>query len=165
MKEKITVKVNEKQYSFVQDNDLVNQLFWALGAALAEIQVFESQIIFLLGGIKVKKSEKNLKAIYEQDESKTLGILINELIQYAKDDEFKNLLIIIKNDRNYIVHEILRKYGWPVMSEAKYKNAIKEILEIREIMHNSGPLLDEYIKNKKILDLINIEVIYEKLNQ
>lgn len=152
-----------KEYSFHQNNDLVVQLFLALGAALTEIQVFESGIIFLLGGIKLKNEEVDLKTIIEEDESKTLGILINELIQFIEDDEVKNLLKIIRDDRNYIIHKILRKYGWPVMSELKHENAIKEILEIREVMHKSIPLINEYIKTKKILDLINFEPIVEKM--
>jgi len=159
LKEKITYIIHGKEYSFLQNNDLVVQLSLALGAALTEIQVFESGIIFLLGGIKSKNKEIDIKAIFEKDESKTLGILINELIQFIEDDEVKNLLKIIRDDRNYIIHKILRKYGWPVMSELAYENAIKEILEIREIMHKSGPLINEYIKTKKILDLINFDPI------
>jgi len=165
MKEKHSININGKEYSFVQDNELVNQLFWALGAALAEIQSFETGIIFLLGGIKSNKKGIDLKTIFEKDESKTLGVLINELIHYIEEEEFKNLLKILKDDRNYIIHKILRKYGWPVMSELKYEYAIKEILEIREIMHKSGPLLNEYIKTKKIIELIDIEYIIGKVKE
>ncbi len=165
MKEKITFNINGKEYSFVQDNDLVNQLFLSLGAALTEIQVFESGIIFLLGGIKSKKDGTDITSIFQNDESKTLGKLINELIYFIEDDEMKNLLTIIRDDRNYIIHKILRKYGWPLMSEVSYVNAIKEILEITEIMHKSGPLINEYIKRKKILDLINFDPIVEQIKE
>jgi hypothetical protein len=165
MIEKITYSLDGKDYSFLQNSDLVNQLFWSLGAALTEIQVFESSIIFLIGGIKSKEEDIDIKATFEKDESKTLGILINELIKSIEDEEFKNILKIIKEDRDYIVHKILRKYGWPVMSDLKYKNAIKEILEIREIIHRSGPLLIEYIKVKKILDLFKVDPIVEKIIQ
>jgi len=163
MKEKITINIEGKEYSFIQDSDLVNQLFWSLGAALTEIQVFESGIIFLLGGIKSKKDGTDLTIIYQKDESKTLGKLINELIYFIEDDEMKNLLTVIRDNRNYITHKILRKYGWPVMSESKYNYAIKEILEIRDFIHNSEPLIFEYIKSKKIVDLINFDTIIEEM--
>lgn len=163
MKEKITYNINGKEYSFVQNNDFVNQLFLSLGAALTEIQVFESGIIFLLGGIKSKKDDTDLTLIFQKDESKTLGKLINELIYYIEDDEMKNLLVLIRDNRNYIIHKILREYGWPIMSEVNYVKAIKEILEIRDIMHKSGPLINEYIRRNKILDLINFDPIIERI--
>jgi hypothetical protein len=160
MKERITYNISGKEYSYEQNNELVNQLFWALGATLTEIQVFETGMIALLGGIK-SKSGIELKKAFEKDESKTLGLLINELINKIEDKEFKDLLIIIRDDRNYIVHKILRKYGWPIMSELQYESAIKEILEIRDIIHNSEPLMFKYFKTKKLFDFMNIEPIIE----
>lgn len=164
MKRKISFNIKEKEYSFEENTDLVNQLFLALGATLAEIQIFESHIIFLLGGIKSKKKNIDIKEVFEKDESKTLGVLINDLIHYIEDEEVKDLLKIIKDDRNYIVHKILRKYEWPVMSESTYQYAIKEIIEIKESIHKSTPLISQYIQSRKILDLIDIDVLIEKID-
>ena len=164
MKEKHTITIKDKEYSFIQNNELLNQLFWALGATLAEIQSFETGIIFFLGGIK-SKSCNNLEATSEKDESKTLGILINELIKYIEVDEIKNMLCQIRDDRNYIVHKILRKYGWPIMSESKYEYAINEILEIREIMHVAEPIIMDYINSNNILSLIDCDYIIERIKE
>lgn len=163
MKKKISFTVEGKKLSFVEDEDLVNQLFWALGATLAEIQVFESHMIFLLGGIKSKKKDVDLKILYEKDESKTLGILINELHSHVKDDNFKKLLKLVVDNRNYIIHKVLRFYGWPVISESQYQNAIDEILVIRDILHESITVIDKYIKSNKILELMTFDTIVEKI--
>ncbi len=163
MKRKISFNFEDKDFAFEEDSDLVIKLFYALGAALSEIQVFESSIIFLLSGIKSKQKNIALNEALKKDESKTLGALINELIKYIEAEEIKNMLEIIKNDRNYIVHNILRDYGWPVMSESKYKHAINEILQIREIMHKTTPIINKYISSNNILDIIDIDVLIDDI--
>jgi len=163
MKRKISFDIEGKEYSFEEDMDLVNQLFLVLGATLAEIQIFESHMIFLLGGIKFKSKVINIKEIFKKDESKTLGVLINELFHYIEDEEVKDFLKIIRDDRNYIIHKILRKYEYPIMSKSTYQYAIKEIMEIKENIHKSTPLISQYIQSKKILELIDIDVFINKI--
>lgn len=159
MKERITYTILGNDYSIIQDSELVNKLFWVLGATLAEIQVFETGLIFLLSGIKSKKFASDMQACFRKDEAKTLGLLINELIIHFEDAEIKKLLTQIRDDRNLVVHQILRKYEWPVLSESGYHKLIDELLEIREFIHKSDPIIIEYIIQKKILDVISFEPI------
>lgn len=163
MKRKISFNFEGEEFDFEENTDLVNKLFLALGATLAEIQVFETSIIHLVSRIKSKNKSITFEQALEKDEGKTLGRLINELINHIEAEEFKNMLIILRDDRNYIVHNILRRYGWPIVSEKKYEHAIKEILQIREIMHRTTPLPNEYLRRNNILNIIELDVVMQDI--
>ncbi len=143
-------------FDFQERND--KALFIALGQTLTEIQCFETCIYSLLSSIQDKNRVNALTDYFQNNEKKTLGQLINELIVHIPDEIVKQNLIDVRDKRNYIVHKILRKYGWPLMSDKDYLIAITEIAEIKNFINVSEPIITKYIRDNNILDLIIFEI-------
>lgn len=134
------------QFEF-EDNDLA--LFAFLGSALAEIQAFENTVGLVLAifSSNMNKDNRDIFKFREEYFEKTLGALVNLFKKIVKDEEISNMLIDVKDKRNLLVHNILRKYGWPLMSPPDYLKCFKEIEEIRNRIFNAESKLGEYVNS------------------
>ena len=132
-------------------NDLA--LFAGLGAALAEIQSFETGIAIQLGLLS-HRSTDSLDEFY----SKTLGTLIKQIQRHLPDNALASLLEKVRNRRNYLVHHILRAYGWPIMSDDDYIRAIREIEEVRSLIEQANLEVARYLSDRSLLKLIVLSI-------
>jgi hypothetical protein len=132
-----------------QDNDHI--LFVSLGAALAEIQAFEMTIGLLLAVFSKEKgkNEKDVISLTEENFKKTLGFLVKLFTHVVKDEEISTMLRNIKDKRNLLVHRILRKYGWPRMSDDDYIKCYSEINETRNDVYQAEAKLSEYLNSQQ----------------
>jgi len=158
--EEIILQVGEG-YGFVFQrgrNDLA--LFAALGAALTEIQAFEVGIEGYLKILPEKDSEgkhtssKNPDRFYSQ----TLGMLIKQFKKHLPDSGIAALLENVREKRNYLVHTILKVYGWPLMSDKDYIRAIKEIEGIRALIESASIEVSRYLAERSLLNLIVVYI-------
>jgi hypothetical protein len=137
-------------------------LFLALGMALAEIQSFETGIAFLLSSIANeaghKVEEGYFDKLMQEYGSKTLGLLVKHFREVVRDEEISSLLEEVKNKRNYIVHNILREYGWPMMSDEVYVKAIEEITQITQKIRDAERIIVPYLREEKILKIILMSI-------
>ncbi len=139
-------------------NDLA--LFAALGSALTEIQAFEVGIEGYLKVLSEKDAQgkhtsgKNPDRFYSQ----TLGMLIKQFKKHLPDSGIAPLLKNVREKRNYLVHTILRVYGWPLMSDEDYIHAIKEIEGIRALIESAGIEVSRYLADRSLLKLIGVSI-------
>ncbi len=148
------VKIGDTNIALKYDNTNDKVLFTVLGEALTEIQCFENCIYSLLSGIQGNENENPIDDYLERNERKTLGQLIYGIDQFIEDEDVKDNLIKVRDKRNYLVHKILRKYGWPLMTDNHYLEAINEIVEIRNFINTSEPKITKYIRDNNILDIL-----------
>ncbi|MBK8563434.1 MAG: hypothetical protein IPN76_08815 [Saprospiraceae bacterium] len=147
------IQVGDINIALKYENKHDKVLFTLLGEALTEIQCFENCIYALLSGVQHSESKNSLIDFFEKNEKKTLGQLIYDLVDYIENEEMKNTLIEARDKRNFLVHKILRQYGWPLMGDKEYLKAFQEIVAIRNFIHVSQPILLNYIQDKKILEI------------
>lgn len=152
------VKIGNSNIALKYDNKNDKVLFTVLGEALTEIQCFENCIYSLLSGIQGNEGGISLEDYLERNERKTLGQLIYGMDRYIDNENVKNNLIEVRDKRNYLVHKILRKFGWPLMSDDQYLEAIKEVVEIRNFINSSEPVITKYIRDNNILDIVIFEL-------
>lgn len=139
-----------------QDNDFA--LFVCLGAALTEIQVFEGTLLNHLTIFRSNLESKDMKSMLEQNIDKTLGQLARLFIEVVKDDEIGNLLIEVRDKRNFLVHKILSKYGWPLMSDDDFLTCYKEIGDIRDFIYQAKTKLDAFLNSQRFTNAIVIAI-------
>ncbi|HFA49982.1 MAG TPA: hypothetical protein ENJ95_13320 [Bacteroidetes bacterium] len=151
------IKIGGSNIALNYENKNDKVLFILLGEALTEIQCFETCIYSLLSGIQDNEKKITFIDSFEKNERKTLGQLIYDLDKYIKDENIKRNLIEVRDRRNYLVHNILKRYGWPLMSNEDYLKSIKEIVEIRDFINSSEPIITKYIRDNKILDILIFE--------
>ncbi|MBZ0098857.1 MAG: hypothetical protein K8F30_07220 [Taibaiella sp.] len=137
-------------------NDLA--LFVILGEAIASIQAFELSVASFLARIDTTSLKTEDATSYETLIDKTLGALIRLFRQFIVDDNLANSLEEVRKERNYIVHNILRHYKWPLMSDQQYLEAIQEIKGIIEHIHQTKIAMTKYVANSDFLD--NMLIIY-----
>ena len=135
-----------------QDND--HALFVSLGAALTEIQVFESMLLTHLSIFKNNIENKDIQLTHQNNIDKTLGQLARLFIDVVKNDEIGNLLIEVRDKRNLIVHKILRKYGWPLMSDEDFLRCYKEINEVRDFIYQANMKLASFLNSQHFSNAI-----------
>ncbi|MBI2857082.1 MAG: hypothetical protein HYX95_02065 [Chloroflexi bacterium] len=139
-------------------NDLA--LFTSLGSALAEIQSFELAIEGLLSALSLVSPtiQSHRKQNPERFYSQTLGSVIKVFKKYLPDSGIDKLLDTTREKRNYVVHKILREYGWPIMDDEDYVRAIKEIEGIRAYIENANIEVCRYLTDRSLLDLLVVSV-------
>jgi hypothetical protein len=125
-------------------------LFVFMGHTLTEIQVFESMLCFTLAAIMKDNSKSDFETLMAINASKTLGQVANIVKTHLKDEELSDLLIKVKDRRNYFVHGFLRNYGWPMMGKAKYLEAINEMEELRKQIREVHERLGMHIANNDL---------------
>ena len=153
----IPIKVGDTTILFsYSDED--HALFTALGATLAQIQSFETSISFFLSGIVAQNTSENFDALMNQYINKTLGAMIKFFNESVNDLPIAERLELIRTKRNYVAHNILRSYGWPLMSGEKYLQAIQELDNIRETVRETEYVLAKHIQDKNILPLLIIAI-------
>jgi hypothetical protein len=107
----IPLRVGNGVFQFQRGrNDLA--LFAVLGCTLAEIQSFELSIAIAISAL----TKLDPASFW----SRTLGGLIRELRRHLPDDTLADRLEEVRNRRNYVVHEFLRTYGWPLVRPRLY---------------------------------------------
>lgn len=131
--------------------DTDHALFLLLGATIAEIQAFETSLSFKFSALLTQNSDNNFEENQELLSKKTLGWIANRLKQHFQNLELISLLEEIVKKRNYVVHGILKDYGWPLMSNDSYIDAITKLEKIRFEIHQ--------LENKISLHLIEDNII------
>ncbi|OHD11634.1 MAG: hypothetical protein A2086_17120 [Spirochaetes bacterium GWD1_27_9] len=96
-------------------NDLT--LFLSIGSVIAEIQSFECTMKSFIETILKKSRSIEIGEIFY---NKTLVFLIKHFKKKLPDDELSELLEKILENRNFVVHNILKKYQWPIMNDDDY---------------------------------------------
>lgn len=139
-----------------QDND--HALFVSLGAALTEIQVFETMLLTHLSIFKNNLENKDIDSIHQENIDKTLGQLARLFIEIVKNDEIGYLLIEVRDKRNFLVHKILRKYGWPLMSDDDFLKSYKEINDIREFIYQAKMKLASFLNSQDFSNAIVVAI-------
>jgi hypothetical protein len=156
---KYVVQIGEQLYG-INYPDEDHLLFAYMGHTLTEIQVFESMLCFTLSAImKDSEAKANFDEAMEKNTSKTLGQIANIVKTYLKDSELSDLLIAVKNKRNYFVHGFLRNYGWPMLGdkkqvrEAKYIKAIEEMELLQKDMREVHRRLGKHVAENKLANI------------
>jgi len=111
------------------ENDRV--LFLFMGAALAEIQCFEFSIAHAVSLITAPRDGKGLSDeftnIMDDNFNARLVQLIRALREHDKDQKYADALEQGRKSRNFVVHEFLRKFEWPMEAGGEYLQAILEL--------------------------------------
>ncbi|MEW8052469.1 MAG: hypothetical protein AB2792_13405 [Candidatus Thiodiazotropha sp.] len=131
-------------------------LMLSLGAALAQIQAFETSIAFILSNLASKSKDKenqSLEDAMKVNMEKTLGRLVKHFLLVLKNKEIADLLEEVRSKRNHIVHNILRAYGWPMMSPQKYIEAIQEIDGFRGLLSDAEPIICKHLSDKEKMNI------------
>lgn len=149
----IPIKVGDITVLFTYPEE-DHALFTALGATLAQIQSFETGISFFLSSIIAQNTNENFDTLMNQHINKTLGTLIKFFNESVNDSSIAERLEFIRTKRNYVAHNILRFYGWPLMSSDKYLQAIKELDDIRETVRESEYVVAKHLQDKNLLSLL-----------
>ena len=151
------IQVNDEHVVF----DLVphdHALFVFLGSALAQVQVFETTVAVLLSAT-FKDQEIDFDELMRQHTSKTLGWLAKHLRTRASDVDLADVLDDAREKRNFLVHNILRKYGWWEMSHIAYMECMREIEGIRtSLVHAEREIL------KRLQDSTALGVLSASIN-
>lgn len=147
-------------YLTIQPND--HGLFALLGVVLADIQAFETLLCDLLATLDTKAGRRKPNANYDQllsnNYSKTLGVVVRAFRHYLNDTETADALSYAKDRRNFLVHNILRKYGWWLMSDAEYRVCVYEIFEIRSAIKMAEDKLVKYLNDSNTLPIIRLDL-------
>ena len=154
-KKAITLMVDDQPVVF-SFSDKEHALFLSLGAALAEIQSFETSIAFWLSSLATKKAPKG-KPSFEDEIiihfEKTLGRLIKHFMLELHNKDIADLLEQVRIKRNHIVHNFLRANGWPLMSSTKYIAAIREIDDFRKFLADAEPAVCRHLSDKEKMNI------------
>jgi len=138
----------------IEDSDHV--LFFCLGGALTDIQVFETTLLIHLAIFRMNKKNEDFLSARNTNIDKTLGQLARLFIDVVKDNEIGKFLLEVRDRRNFIVHEILRKYGWPIMSKKDYLKCYEEINEFRDFINQANMKLGEFLNSQHFSNAISI---------
>lgn len=138
-------------------NDLA--LFASLGGAIAQVQSFELGIEGFLGWLSPKAAEESGLPIKDPDSfyTKTLGGLIRQFQKHLPDTGIAELLENVRVKRNYLVHQILRVYQWPIMNDDDYVRAIAEVEEIRAYIETAGVEVARYLSDRSLVSVLVIK--------
>ncbi|MBL7791203.1 MAG: hypothetical protein JNK77_02680 [Saprospiraceae bacterium] len=132
-------------------------LLTLVGAALSESQSFEVAISFFLSSILAQNDTKlDYDNLMENHTSKTLGWLSDKLKKELGNEKISLAIDRAREKRNFLVHNILKKYKWPFMSEEDYLNCLLEINAIRRVISESKIEIGQVLKDEKILKLITL---------
>ncbi len=163
MSDTIILQVGDRyNFEFLgRRNDIA--LFAILGNALAAVQSFEVSIVGHLRPLSKNKSSGNQTANDDVDHfySRTLGALIKQFQKHLPDSGVASLLENVREQRNYLIHHILKVYGWPLMSDEDYVHAIKEIDGIRDLMEKANIEVSRYLVNHSMADLVVFSIDHE----
>jgi hypothetical protein len=154
------IKVGHENVVYTLDES-DHALFLSLGSALATIQSFESSAASLLTGLlgqTEESSQKTHEQLMGNYIDKTLGQLVKLFRQYVKDEALADKLEQVRQKRNYLVHGILRKYGWWLMGDDAYLDAIKEISEISQLIQETDQDIVKYIIDRKLLKMVAAKI-------
>ena len=66
-----------------------------------------------------------------------------------------------RKGRNYLVHHILRKYEWPMMSDEDYIDAVKEIDKIRDLIETVNVEVAQYLSDRSLLNIIVLSINHD----
>ena len=139
-----------------QDNDHV--LFVCLGAALTEIQVFETTLLNHLTIFKNNVNNEDMDSTRQKNIDKTLGQLAKLFIEVVKNEEIGKLLLEVRDKRNLVVHKILRKYGWPLMSDDDFLQCYREINVIRDFIYQANVKLASFLNSQHFSNAIVVAI-------
>jgi hypothetical protein len=153
----IPIKVGDTTLLFTYSEE-DHALFMALGATIAQIQSFETSISGFLSGIDSQNKGKNFDGLMNQYINKTLGAMIKFFNESVSNLPIAERLESVRTKRNYVAHNILRFYGWPLMSSEKYLQAIKELDNIRETIMETEYVLAKHIQDNNLLSLLIITI-------
>jgi len=139
-------------------NDLA--LFVSLGGALTEVQSFEMLVEGYVKDLTLDASSEDTMQTENPERffSQSLGILIKNFQKHLPDKDIAPLLERARDRRNYLVHKILRQYGWPLMSDDDYVRAIQEIEGIRELIQDTGVEISRYLKDRSLANLVVLSI-------
>ena len=134
-------------------------LFLFMGAALAEIQCFEFSVAHTVSLITAPRSESkglgdDFNDIVEDNFNKRLARLIHVLRRHGKDHTYADTLDQARKSRNFLVHETLRKFEWPMEQDGEYLRALLEIKERRNHIHNAEMACAGILADRKLRDVI-----------
>lgn len=150
MKHKYIIELDGQLYG-VDYSDEDHLLFVFMGHTLTEIQVFELHLCIQLSAMmQDSKAKADFEESMKTNTSKTLGQIAQMVKTYLKDDELSELLINIKNKRNYFIHGFLQNYGWPMMSAKQYSVAIKEMEDFQQQLKLVHEKLAKHIVENKL---------------
>jgi hypothetical protein len=138
------------------DNDHV--LFLLMGAALAEIQCFEYSVASVLSLIIAPRSDGEMDSKFETILNKQFDARLSELIRnlqkHTKHTEYPDALEKGRKSRNFVVHNFLRKFGWPMMEDKEYLEAIAELQKCREDVSNADMTCARILADQELTDVI-----------
>ncbi|MDD5051627.1 MAG: hypothetical protein PHO27_02710 [Sulfuricurvum sp.] len=145
--------IGETAFNF-DFEDADHALFLLLGATVAEIQVFEASLSFKFSALLTQnnQSDKNFKENQELLSTKTLGWIANRFKKHFQNSELTILLEETVEKRNYVAHHILRDYGWPLMSNDAYIEAITKLEKIRFDIHNLEKEIGRHLIEENIIE-------------
>jgi hypothetical protein len=133
-------------------------LFLLMGAALAEIQCFEYSAAHVLSLIIVPRSDGRmdlaLETILNTQFDARLSELIRNLRKYSKHTEYPDALEKGRKSRNFVVHSFLRKFGWPMMEDKEYVEAIAELQKCRKDISNADMTSAHILADQQLTDVI-----------
>ena len=137
-------------------------LFVCLGAALAQAQVFESTIAHFLSALDRKNQSTehscNFDELMEQNTSKTLGWLSQRLRDSVGDEALADALDEARVKRNFLVHNILKKYGWWAMNDESYIECINEVNSIRDTLSNAEREVIKRLQDTGALEVLAVSI-------
>ncbi|HEB90284.1 MAG TPA: hypothetical protein ENI85_12000 [Deltaproteobacteria bacterium] len=141
--------------------DVEHALFVALGSALAESQSFEFFISTTLAQIASAEGDDQkgrYDELVEHHLSKTLGWLAKHFQDQVGDQEIADLLNRIRKKRNYLVHNILKDYGWPMTTAQEYLACFREITEIRDLFSTTKSLMATRLRETGVHKMYTIKM-------
>ncbi|MCX5870759.1 MAG: hypothetical protein NTY00_09040 [Deltaproteobacteria bacterium] len=150
MEHKYIIPLDDQLYG-INYSDEDHLLFVFMGHTLTEIQVFESMLCFTLSAImKDSEAKANFEESMQSNASKTLGQIANIIKTHLNDDNLANLLIEVKNKRNYFVHGFLKNYGWPMMGKQKYAQALEEMEKLQEQLKETHVQIGKHVAENNL---------------
>jgi hypothetical protein len=136
-------------------------LFLLIGRTMADIQSFETLLAGLLVSLEHRSgeldSEIDFDKLLEKNYTKTLGRLVKHFREHIGDPETADALAYARDRRNFLVHSLLRKYGWFEMSAADYRVCVQEISEIRSAIAFAEDRLIRYLNESQTLPVLRFE--------
>jgi hypothetical protein len=156
------IKVGETNVIYnLSSND--HALFLSLGAALAQIQVFETTITGFLTSLEANNSNgqehnNTFEDTFTKYGEKTLGTLIKLFKDHIKDEATTNILEEARRGRNYLVHHLLKHYGWWLMNDNSYLEAIQEITNITRVIMQADDAIIRYVVGHQVLQSVAVRI-------
>ena len=113
---------NSYHYHFdLTDGD--HALFIAIGCAVSEIQCFEFGLLMHL--------RRHLSPnAFERVKEKPMGAMIQALKKVNADSELADVLEESRQMRNYVMHNLLPDYSWPICSAEKHHEMVCKVMDI-----------------------------------